>query len=46
MTIGDHTPTPAPDERREVSFGYARQVVIAAIAALLGVVGLIAFAIE
>jgi hypothetical protein len=46
MTIGDHKPTPTPAERRKVRFGSARQIVIAAAAAMLAILGFVVFAIE
>jgi hypothetical protein len=46
MTIGDHTPTPTPDERRKVRFGSARQVVIAAAIVAAAIVGLLVIAAD
>jgi hypothetical protein len=46
MTIGDHTPTPSPGERRKVRFGAARQRVIVVAAAVLAIVGLVVFAAQ
>ena len=46
MTIGVHTPSPTPQERRKIRFGKGRQIVIAVGAAVAAIVGILALATD